>query len=198
MIDVCDRSNSVSTLCIAGSYFLCSYTTCSLRTTSWPPRIISCLTVTYCSQTCLTVKVYFPTNQADRKIQGAPKISSDSKAIQRHGFPSWSAWLCEGNAWVVQKWVSVIKGKVMTLDRNPETMPKSINIVDLETEKILSEKNVDILNFLWALTFVSKGQSLIYYFCFIDKNKDKVLLVETTHWQINHTILLLFKWTVLT
>lgn len=88
----------------------------------------------------------------------------------------------------------------MTLDRNPETMPKSINIVDLETEKkrYSQKKNVDILNFLWALTFVSKGQNLIYYFCFIDKNKDKVLLVETTHWQSNHTILLLFRWTVLT
>lgn len=40
----------------------------------------------------------------------------------------------------------------MNLDRNPKTMSKSINIVDLETEKeryLLSEKkNVDILNFL--------------------------------------------------
>lgn len=56
----------------------------------------------------------------------------------------------------------------MNLDRNPETMSKSINIVDLETEKeryLLSEKkkNVDILNFLWALTFLSKRQNLIFF-----------------------------------
>lgn len=55
----------------------------------------------------------------------------------------------------------------MNLDRNPKTMSKSINIVDLETEKeryLLSEKkNVDILNFLWALTFLSKRQNLIFF-----------------------------------
>lgn len=39
--------------------------------------------------------------------------------------------------------VSFCDGKIMNLDRNPETMSKSINIVDLETEKeryLLSEK----------------------------------------------------------
>lgn len=55
----------------------------------------------------------------------------------------------------------------MNLDRNPKTMSKSINIVDLETENeryLLSEKkNVDILNFLWALTFLSKRQNLIFF-----------------------------------
>lgn len=64
--------------------------------------------------------------------------------------------------------VSFCDGKIVNLDRNPETMSKSINIVDLETEKeryLLSEKkNVNILNFLWALTFLSKRQNLIFLF----------------------------------
>lgn len=82
----------------------------------------------------------------------------------------------------------------MTLDRNPETMPKSINIVYLETEKkrySKKKKGGGYFKFFMSINFCKQRTKFnLFFFCFIDKNKDKVLLVETTHWQSNHTILL--------